>query len=245
MSFLFRLTANLLTVGLCLCVSGCFVIKNTPKYTLTEGEFKASGIKVGVDSATRQVFVMHTDDTIRVYPITQQTGAKRALPDAILLLEPTRLSAGASRYSFTNTSFDVDFLTIPFKYRPTLLGVARQLNTTLNGAVYFGYRQDRYGVSYRRNLLGLYRRRFTHYGFSIGGFTGLGAAVINPTVTQNQVSIEYDGVVWSKGAAAILGIDNFTLGLATGWDTLLDEDRAVWLYNSKPWIGLVFGLNIN
>ena len=245
MPFLFRLTTHLLTVGLCLCLSGCFVIKNTPKYTLTEGEFKASGITAGIDSTNRQVFVMHTDDTIRVYPIVQQMGVKRALPTAILQLEPTRLSAGASRYSFTNASFDIDFLTIPFKYRPALSGVARQLNTTLNGAVYVGYRQDRYGVSYRRNLLGLYNRRFTHYGFSIGGFTGLGAAVINPTVTQNQVSIEYDGVVWSKGAAAILGIDNFTLGLAAGWDVLLDADRTVWLYNSKPWIGLVFGLNIN
>jgi hypothetical protein len=68
---------------------------------------------------------------------------------------------------------------------------------------------------------------------------------MNPSVTNSLVAIEYDGVVWSKGVAGIIGLNSFTTGLALGWDHLLDPNRKYWIYKDKPWIGFVFGLNIN
>jgi hypothetical protein len=68
---------------------------------------------------------------------------------------------------------------------------------------------------------------------------------MNPWVTENQITQEYDGVVWSKGIAGIIGIDNFTIGLALGWDHLLDKNKNYWIYQGKPWLGLAFGLNLN
>ncbi|WP_165940196.1 MULTISPECIES: hypothetical protein [Dyadobacter] len=56
---------------------------------------------------------------------------------------------------------------------------------------------------------------------------------------------EYDGLVWGKGIAGIIGINNFTIGLAIGFDNLLDKNKQVWIYQGKPWLGLAFGLNLN
>ena len=68
---------------------------------------------------------------------------------------------------------------------------------------------------------------------------------MNPSVTNNQITTEYDGLVSSKGLAGIIGINNFTIGLALGYDNLLDANKKKWIYQGKPWIGLAFGLNLN
>ncbi|MGL6268762.1 MAG: hypothetical protein ACRC2O_12600 [Chitinophagaceae bacterium] len=76
-------------------------------------------------------------------------------------------------------------------------------------------------------------------------FTGLGNTFMSPTNTNNTLLQEYDGIVWSKGLAGILAINNFTVGLALGFDYLVDKNRSIWIYQNKPWLGLAFGLNLN
>ncbi len=84
-----------------------------------------------------------------------------------------------------------------------------------------------------------------HFGYSVGLFSGFGNTLVSPTNTQNILDSEYDGIVWSKGIAAIVGVNNFTVGLTFGFDNLLDKNKKFWLYENKPWIGLGFGLNLN
>ena len=68
---------------------------------------------------------------------------------------------------------------------------------------------------------------------------------MNPWVTSDRVQIEYEGIIWTKGIAGLVGLNNFTVGLALGWDHLLDQNRKDWIYQQKPWLGFVFGLNLN
>ena len=102
-----------------------------------------------------------------------------------------------------------------------------------------------YRLRYNKTPLNKYQRQTQHYGYSIGLVTGLGGATVNPSVTNNQLTSEYDGVVWSKGIAGIIAINNFTIGLAVGLDDLLDYNKNYWIYQRQPWIGLAFGLNLN
>ncbi|MDX1936766.1 MAG: hypothetical protein SFU21_06605 [Flavihumibacter sp.] len=146
---------------------------------------------------------------------------------------------------FSKNTFDIDFLTMPLKLRPSLQQVPPQLNTNLNGAVYFGFRKDAYHLNSKITPLQQRQQQLNHFGFSVGGFTGIGNTFISPTTTNLQLQQEYDGVVWSKGFAAIIAINNFTVGIACGADHLLDKNRQVWIYQSKPWFGLAFGLNLN
>jgi hypothetical protein len=84
-----------------------------------------------------------------------------------------------------------------------------------------------------------------HFGYSIGFFGGLGATSMNPSVTNNLVTIEYDGVVITKGIAGLIGIGNLTFGAAVGLDHLMDKNRKAWIYQRKPWVGFTLGLNLN
>lgn len=94
-------------------------------------------------------------------------------------------------------------------------------------------------------MLGEQDQKITHLGFSFGAFTGLGGTFMSPTNTDNMLQQEYDGLVWSKGIAAIFGINDFTVGLACGFDQLMDKNGPKWIYNHKPYLALTFGLNLN
>ncbi len=221
--------------------SSCGVFKKTAKQELTDGYYTQK-----INNEKQKVYVDIVDENIHVYSTTF-TGNK-------ILVDTTH---GFQYYSISSTgqktkqlslvkrSFDIDFLTIPLKFRFSQKPIPPQLNANINGAFFLGYRTDRYTLNYQMTPLLNPERKITHFGYSVGLFTGLGNTFISPTTTNNILPQEYDAVVWSKGIAAIAGVNNFTVGLAVGFDNLLDRNRGVWIYESKPWIGLAFGLNLN
>lgn len=223
---------------LCIGFVSCSIIRDTPKYSFSDGIYTSQQTKV---------YVNNMDDSIYVYPLSSKTNS--FLYDSVQRKRtafPQKKSViRIPSQKFNQASFDIDFLTIPFKFRSAVKSLPAQFNTNLNGAVYLGYRNDAYRLWYKKSPLNDYNKKTTHYGFSFGLFTGLGGTAMNPWVTENQVAAEYDGVVWSKGIAAIIGIDNFTVGITAGWDHLLDKNKKYWIYQGRQWFGLAFGLNLN
>ncbi|MVM32478.1 hypothetical protein GO755_20715 [Spirosoma sp. HMF4905] len=146
------------------------------------------------------------------------------------------------RYHFT--SFDMDLVTIPFKYRLAQPGMVAQLTTNANAAVYLGLRYDQ---GYQRNVFYHHQQRSEIRSFSvgIGGLLGLTAATVGPFSTTSQVTDEYEGACLSYGLATIFGYRAVTLGLAVGYDRLLDSNRSLWRYHQKNWFGITIGLNLN
>ena len=218
---------------------GC-AVQDTSKYKLADGYYKSLAFR----SQSRKVYIDNSEDTIFVYTMKKATG----LPDTIAGKHSFPQVSSKSQINsafFRQGSFDIDFITIPFKFRPVQAGLPRQLNGNLNGAVYLGYRNDIYQLAFNKSPVRKYQRVTQHYGMSYGLFTGLGGTAMNQWVTNNKVAAEYDGVVWTKGVAGIVGINNFTLGLALGFDNLLDQNRKFWVYQKKLWLGLAFGLNLN
>ncbi len=222
-------------------VAGCSVIRPSPKKALVDGLYLQKK-----DGIIRKVYVDIEDNVLRTHPTKLLD--RRLIIDSLNASDfyPQEIKEGAIEESFlSKQSFDIDFLTIPLKYRFASQDVPAQLNTNLNGAVYLGYRIDKYVVGYKPDFLSRSLRNITHYGFSFGVFNGLGNTAMTPTNTFNNISQEYDGVVWNKGLAGILAINNFTLGISLGIDNLLDKNKKVWIYESKPWVGIAFGLNLN
>lgn len=146
------------------------------------------------------------------------------------------------RYHFT--SFDTDLLTIPFKYRLAQPGLVPQLTTNANAAVYVGLRYDQ---GFQRNVFYHHQQRSDIRSFSIGagGLFGLSASAVGPFSTAGAVQDDYEGVCLNYGLAAIFGYRAVTLGLAVGYDYLLDRNRSLWAYQHKPWLGITVGLNLN
>lgn len=166
--------------------------------------------------------------------------------DSITVIHPGKVVSkvtDGSRY-FVRHTFDVDVMTVPFKYRPSASGFPRQLNTTFNGNAFIGYRIDRFQPEVKETPAGM-SRGIKHRAISIGGFGGLGSASITPWTTGYRITDEYDGLVLTRGLAVFIGINSLTVGVATGWDYLTDRDKNIWIYQNKPWYGLAIGLNLN
>jgi hypothetical protein len=226
--------------------SACIRLEDSPKYQFVDGVYRA---KIqGVPTA--RMYVEVEDDSIQLFPLLPaEKGVVIDSTQGVILLFPEQKAHDAFHrqhtYSFQKPSFDLDLITIPFKYRSRSAGFPRQLKSSLEAALYVGYRSDTYRLLYRRTPLNLYERDINRYGFSLGLFTGLGSTDMSPWVTQDQIAYEYDGVIWTKGIAGMMAVNNFTVGVALGTDWLLDRNRRVWIYQSRPWVGLVFGLNLN
>ncbi|MDZ4756688.1 MAG: hypothetical protein SGJ10_00940 [Bacteroidota bacterium] len=230
-----------ISILLAMSLSSCGLIRNTPKNLFNDGYYVQTN-----DGSKRHVYIEIEDEILRIHQTKKIN--KLVIVDTNVSIEvyPKELNTVNNKVSvFNKNSFDIDFLTMPLKYRPSQKGVPSQLNTNLNGSVYTGYRTDKYIVSYATNPLNKSDRTINHYGFSFGFFGGLGNTAITPTTTNNHLTTEYDGVIFTKGTAGIIAVNNFTVGIAIGLDNLLDNNNKFWVYQSKPWFGFAFGLNLN
>lgn len=224
-----------------LVCSSCQIFKGTAKKSLSDGFYTEKS-----NAETQKIYVDVDLDTIHMYP-TSYVGKKIEIDTskANRLYLPELETTENIKFNLRQNSFDIDFLTIPLKLRFAEGDVPPQLNTNLNGAVFFGYRTDIYKINYRHNPLHIAERHINHFGYSVGLFAGLGNTFMSPTNTLNAIDQEYDGIILSKGIAGIIGINNFTIGLSLGIDNLLDKNKKDWIYENKPWVGLAFGLNLN
>lgn len=234
--------SHLLCLSLLFTLSACTFLKNSPKYGFSEGYYKSRLFH----KKDKKVYVVPGDDTIKVYTARGLQKEQVDTTQSLKIAFPqNQKPLQFESYVFRKNTFDIDVLTIPFKYRPAVHGFPRQLNATFNGAVYLGYRSDIYRLSYSQTPLRIFKRDITHYGYSVGVFTGLGTARIDEYVTNNGINIQYDGVVNLSGINIIAGVEKVSLGLAVGVDRLLDKNRKYWVNHGKPWIGLSFGINLN
>lgn len=231
----------LILVIVMVSLSSCSVLQKSNNVESIEGYhfIKEQGKK-------EWVYIDNIEDSMVVYATREVQ--KKAIVDttkAHYVLPEVAKGAVKNNMTFGKTSFDLDFITIPVKLRLREGDVASQINSTLNGALYFGHRKDLYHVQYDDHPLGKNIRNIRHFGFSYGAFAGIGNTFMSPTNTRNLLDQEYDGIVLSYGVAGIVGINKFTVGVSFGFDRLLDENKKIWIYENRPWYGLTFGLNLN
>jgi hypothetical protein len=213
----------IILISFALCC--CGTLKDSPKYQLGDGTYlyKQKAEKYN------KVYVVSLEDSVRIYDEATKAEVQH--------------TAGETQFFLTRT-FDVDIMTVGFKYRPATMNLPRQVNTDFNGNVFVGYRFDRFKISYRSTPLG-YRQKSSHRGVTVGGFGGVGSTAMTPWTTNNQMTDEYNGLVLTRGLAIMVGINTLTVGLGIGWDRLTDRDKHIWIYQNKPWYGLTLGLNVN
>ena len=82
----------------------------------------------------------------------------------------------------------------------------------------------------------------SHSGFDFGLFAGFGITQINPTVTGDKITQEYDGIIFQKGVGLFMTLERMSVGIVLGFDNLMDSNKDVWLYNQKPYLGLCLGI---
>lgn len=152
---------------------------------------------------------------------------------------------GAESVRLLHRSFDLDIFSIPFKVLPPRQGLPVQLNTNFNAALYVGRRLDFYRVRNRRLTPFQPRPFIRSNGVGYGLFGGLGSSIITPDLTRQHAITDYEGFTLHGGAAAIYDARLLNIGLAVGLDHLLGPDARYWAYQNRPWVGVLFGLDLN
>ena len=221
-------------------LKSCNVLNKTAKDQLSDGYYTQ---KSAVEK--KKVFVDVVEDLVKIYPVNTENSLAKIDTTHYSTFQSEMLSTEKIDFSLKQNNFDVDFLTIPLKFRFAEKGVPSQLNTNISGVVYVGRRTDIYHLKYDTNPIGKSVRNTLHLGYSIGVFAGFGNTFMSPTNTSFRIEQEYDGVVFSKGIAGFVALNNFNIGLTIGFDNLLDGNKKIWIYQNKPWIGIGFGVNLN
>jgi hypothetical protein len=229
------IVAIALAIGL---FSSCSTLERASLHGLNSGFYQLKS-----DSTEKQaVYLEIAEDNIRVYPTTNKQPQSK--PTLTIPLYPTE-SIPFRRLTFQKQGLDVDISSILFKYRPTIGGLPAQLTTDLNLAMYAGWRFDYYPVEHRKDPLNRSYTNIRNRGFDFGFFAGPGTTLISPFTTRNQRSDEYNGMIVQAGFAGFIESNIASFGLAVGFDYLLSVDRELWIYQNKPWVGLVVGVALN
>lgn len=229
---------SLLAAG-ALALGGCAVLGNVTQ--LDEGYYRvvrrASPDSLVAALPNTRLYVQQRTDTILLTPDTP-AGPPRTYRYA---LHPSQ------RLLLLRHQLDLDVFTIPFKVRPARGAVPVQLNTNFNAAIYVGRRLDFYSLRTRRSTPFGATPHIRDTGIGYGAFIGAGSTFISDDVTASArpTAADYEGVVLHGGLAAIYDARAFNIGVAAGLDQLLGPDAPHWLYQHKPWFGILFGLDLN
>jgi hypothetical protein len=220
--------------------AGCAPFDKIYSHEFSSGYFKLKS----PGTISEKVYLTKTEDSITVYSLIPDRMPK--MPD-ISQPKAIRISSvipGSYLYNstFVKTSLDADLSTVLLKFRPAAADVQPQLNTDVNGVLYAGFRKDFFKIKTGFSAINVASTFVRHTGFDFGFFAGIGNTFVSPTVTENKIIQEYNGIVFQKGFSVFGTFENMSVGLAIGFDNLLDDNKSIWIYNNKPWIGIVLGI---
>jgi hypothetical protein len=223
-----------------LMAAGCAPYDKIYSHEFGPGYFKLKGS----GEVKGKVYLDMAGDSLTVYPVSGK--GKSQSPDISnpRVINITSIRPGESLYNntFIKTSADIDLSTVFLKYRIQQGDVPAQLSANINGILYAGFRKDYFKMISHISKINVLNSYVRHTGFDFGFFAGIGITPVTPTVTMGNTIQEYDGIVFQKGFAVFGTFENMSVGISVGFDNLLDNNRSTWIYNQKPWLGLVLGI---
>jgi hypothetical protein len=231
-----RLTVLLSIILDVILFSACSILEKSSQHGFSNGYYKfksnnvlAGKVYVNVDEAELEVF-------------KEDNNKLENLPYHIYMKNADSLKESVR---FTRKSLDIDLTTILLKYRPSVNDLPAQMITDFNMAMYAGWRHDTYLLRKSRDPLGKNKPEIIGRGYDFGIFAGPGTTAVNAFSTGNHVENEYNGMIIQYGVAGFLESKVASFGIAAGYDYLVSPDRKVWIYNQKPWFGLIIGIALN
>ncbi len=222
-----------------LLFAGCSPIGSIARHELNSGYYKLNSEKISNTKVYADVY----EDSIVIFHLKEAVSGKPD-PSSGVGSKISSIGPDDDLYDsrFVKKSIEVDLSTILAKLRPATSGVPAQLNSNLNALIYLGARNDIYKIKTYNSVLNKRNSSVKHFGYDAGIFAGIGIVPVNPTVTNDNTSLEYDGIVFQKGIGVFITIDNASVGLTLGFDNLIGSNSINWIYNNKPYLGLTIGI---
>jgi hypothetical protein len=235
---MFRTVKQIIAVLILILLCSCSVIEKSSKHGFGSGYYTLKSPQ----NANEKVYVDIADEDVKVYH------GNSGKPDTSSFMNFSLQYPGdIAHYPllFRKRSVDIDLTTILLKYRPGVSGLPAQLNTDFNAALFAGWRQDNYHFHCKADPLGRFRHEMIQRGFDFGLVAGPATTLIGPFATNNVLNHEYVSMAFQFGLAGFVESNIASFGIAVGYDYLASPDRDIWIYNKKPWVGLIVGIALN
>jgi hypothetical protein len=228
----------IISISVIALLSSCNTIEKASTHGFNSGYYKLKSENTNI----KNVYLDVTDEQIIVYE-----HKKRHVDQKQFLSIPLKTTESQiyNQLVFKKQSLDFDLTSILFKYRPSYYGLPAQLTTDLNIALYAGWRHDSYQIKSKKDPLGKSYYKINNRGYDFGFFAGPGTTLVSPFTTRNNRSDEYNGMIIQGGMASFIELSMASFGFAVGFDYLMSQDRNIWIYNNKPWVGFVVGIALN
>jgi len=220
-------------------LSACTPSGLIAKHDFGSGYYDLKSEKAG----SLKVYADVYDDSLVLYQMKSAI-TKEVDPESGKAIEISSINPDNDLYGsrFIKNSVELDLSTIPVKFRPSISGVPVQMNSNLNALLYLGARKDYFIIKSLESPVNRNYSFIRQMGFDFGIFAGLGITPVNPSVTQDNISIEYDGIVFQKGIGAFITVNYISVGITLGFDNLMSSDSKTWIYNNRPYLGLALGI---
>lgn len=135
-------------------------------------------------------------------------------------------------------------VTIALRFRGEALRdtVPAQATTGFNAGFALGWKLSK--IYWRRNK-NAFNSQTQRYSLGLGGLFSMGAVELNDKNTRApRAQFPRSVPVLTYGAMVTLGLGSLNLGVAGGIDRTFTTQTDGWLYQGKPWWGLVLGLDV-
>jgi len=222
-------------------LTSCGAVQKATNHGLNDGNYRLTL----PDGKKEHVYAAVSADSITTYAIPKKARSTGNVTPQIFYFTATPEHPVTSDFTLMKSEWDFDITTVLFKYRFSTNTLPAQLNANLNLAGYFGYKKEFFRFRDSKTPDNRHKTDLQHYSLDAGFFTGFGSTPMNPSTTNGYLQTEYDGFIWQYGGAVFVGWDIFTFGVGLGFDSLLDKNRQNWIYQGKPWLGLMIGLTLS
>ena len=150
------------------------------------------------------------------------------------------------KFKYSQTSENFQTITIPFKLRPGIDTFSYQLTTGVNVGFSYVFKKikktyEPVSINKTSRLIG-YRENEFEYGFA--PFIGLTTVGLKGSNTRGAVATDKTVFGTSLGILLSGGINKFDVGIAFGIDHAFGKNSGDWIYQDKPWFGLVLGIDL-
>ncbi|MBK8346675.1 MAG: hypothetical protein IPL08_03305 [Saprospiraceae bacterium] len=224
---------------ICCTYYSCGFFEKSANHAFTSGLYTESG---NASRSRKKVFLDISENQIKVFDATKMS-KDHAPVKVISLAGNDSICYYPSKYR--TSGITLNMTTVLFKFRPSTSEVAPQLNTDFNAAIYSGWRTDSYFVNSKETPLGHCTYQIVRRSYDIGMLFGTGSTLISPFTTKSAFALEYNGMILQGGLAGSIQSSFASFGLSAGVDYLIGPQRKIWIYQQKPWIGLVVGIALN
>ena len=222
-------------------LTSCGAIQKATNHGLNDGNYR---LKLP-GGEKENVYAAVSADTIATYAISKKAQSTGNVTPKIFYLTSTSEHPATSDFTLIKSDWDFDITSVLFKYRFSTKTLPAELNSNLNLAGYVGYKKEIFQFRDSESPDRKHKTKSQHYSFDGGLFTGFGSTHMNPSTTNDYLQKEYEGFIWQYGGAVFGKWNIFTLGVGLGFDCLLDKNRKYWIYQNKPWMGLLIGLTLS